>query len=333
MFSQKQLTKSVIKIDDASLSYITLAKNDQGFFVSQHETIELPEGIIVRGEILKADVFFNILKKTASTFENKNIDILLSHEYFLCADGVLDTSSKDVPLKKRVQDYFKNTANSESWHKTHVCEFSTHTIRNKENVLFKCLPKDIQKSYVHVCKRAGFKVSSISSDILAFDHLLSDERTSLIHVGAQTTRVAEFKSGMYMSHKTFEVSYHQFIKDIEKHLNISLMEARSILDQHGLLRSHREEKVYTRLLRSMSPLIDFLSKRKIKDALAIRVVFDEKPIPGFVDYVLKALKIDTAELDILYTNEYAFQDILSLHRDESYQYQSLIAQALKFWKK
>jgi len=331
MFSQKKITKSVIKIDDAELSYVTLAKNNQGFFVQQHETIELPEGVIVRGEILKADMFLAMLKKIAKNLDNKKIDILLSHEYFLCVDAVIDNSSQGLSVKKRIQGYFKNTKDSQSWHTTHAYEFSLHTINNRENILFKCLPTDIQKSYDQICKQAGLKVASMSSDILAFDHLLMNERVSLIHVGAETTRVVEFKSGMFVSNKKFQVSYNQFVQDIEKNLNVSSEQSRAILDQYGLLRSHKEEKVYTRLLRSISPLVDFLSKKKIKASLLIRVVFDEKPIPGFVDYLAKALRVDTAELDVIYTNKYVFQDILSLHRDESYHYQSLIAQALKSW--
>lgn len=333
MFSKKHLIKSVIMVTDDSLSYATLAKNKLGFFVQQHETVELPKGIIVRGEILKADLLFNIFKKIAGTISNKSIDILLGHDYFLCSDGVLPKKQKETSLKERVQEYFKNTAESEPWHKTHICEFSTHTVQGKEKVLFKCLPKDIQKSYIHIAKRAGFKVSSMSSDILAFDHLLDGDRTIGIFVSDENVRIADFKSNMFTSHKKFQVSYNQFTQDIVKLLNISKEDARDILDQHGLLRSHKDEKVYTRLTRSISPLIDFLSKRKTKESISIKVIFDENPIPGFADFLIKALRIKTSELDVLYTDKYTFQDILSLHRDESYQYSAHIAQALKFWKK
>lgn len=334
MFSRKELTtKSTIAITDESISYVTLAKDNNGFFIKEYETVTIPEGVIQDGEILKADILFQMLKKIARLVSNKNIDIVLPHKYFLCADGTLDDTDKKDSLKKRVQRYFKTTAMNEPWHKTHICEFSTYTLQGREKVLFKCLPKDIQKSYVHVCKRAGFQISSLTSDILAFDDFLSDEGSILVFVSNNYTRVAEFKSGMFVSSKTFQVSYQQFIQDIQKYINTSSKEAGLILKKHGLLRSHKDEKVYTRLSRSMSPLIEYLSKRKLKESVSLYVVFEEQPILGFYDYLFQSLRITTIELDIFNTPKYIFHDILSLHKNESYRYQPIIAQALKNWKK
>ena len=333
MFSRKHTTKTVIQVTDTHLTYITLNYSKQGFFISKNETVELPEGTILRGEILKADLLYRILKKLAQHIENTSVDIVLSHDYFLCAEGDLDTSSSHKTLKKRVADYFKNESKKESWHRTHVCEFSYHEVQGREKLLFKCLPKDVQQSYIHVFQKAGMKIQSLSSDILAFDHVLPYPRASLIVVGQDTIRVAEFKQGMYVSHKTFQVSYHQCIQDIMNTLTISETAAQKILRQYGILRAHKDEKVYRRLLKSFSPLLEFLSARKIKETSSMFVSFFDVPIKGLVDTLQKTLSIEVQELDVLATDHYTFQDILALHRDESYQYQALIAQALKHWRK
>jgi Tfp pilus assembly PilM family ATPase len=343
MFSPKIITKSVIRINDEYISYLTVSKNEHGFFIDNYESIEIPEGIIVKGEILKADILYTLLKKIKSQIKNNHVDILLPHDYFLCSDAFLGKETEHKDIKKRIKEYFKNKTNTEPWHTTHVCEFSTHEVRGKEKVLFKCLPKDIQKSYVHVCKKSGFKINSISSDILAFDHFFKNERTLLVHVEEEHIRVAEFKSGMYVSHKTFQASYKQFTQEIMNQVKVPYSKARSIIGEYGFLRDHKEEKVYTRLVRSLSPLIDFISKSqneflkikgsstKTKESVVVKVVFGDIHIPGFVDMISQSTRGDISEFDIVYNGTYTFQDVLTLHRKDSYQYQSHIAQALKNW--
>lgn len=332
MFSQKQPTsKTVICITDSTVSYLTLKKNQHGFFVDAHQEVALVEGAIVRGEILMADFLYKILKKISSRIENKNIDIILAHEYFLCQDADLSGISEKQALKKRVTQYLKELSDKYAWQKTHVCEFSYHNYNKKQNVLFTCLPRDIHSSYTHILQKAGFNVQSIGSDILAFDHVVPKDRTSLITISDDGVRMAEFKNGIFSSYKKFQVSYNILTQDIAKSLNIDELAARKILEEYGVLRAHKDEKVYKRLMRSLSPLLEFLSKRKIKDRSYLRIVFNHLPIPGVVDILKKTIHSDVAELDILRTEKYSFQDILSLHRDESYAYQAHIAQALKSW--
>lgn len=331
MSQRKTTPHTVIHVTDDVLSYVTLDRNAHGFFIVDHEYIELPKETIVRGEILKADLLGQILKKMRANIPNATIDVLLPHEYFLCDMANLKKTSSRVSLKKRVLAHLKDS--HLPWRTTHVCEFRTHTTGDKDTIVFVCLPAEVQKSYTHVLERSGFVVRSISSDILAFGHLVGTERTSLVVVGRDAIRIAEFKDGVYVSHKTFQASYNQCIESIKSVLKISHDDAQRIFDKYGLLRAHKDEHVYRRLVRSMSPVVDFMSQRKIKGASQVRVVFLDTPILGFIDWLVKTLNVHVTELDVLKTNIFTFQDVLTLHRDESYQYQSLIAQALARYKK
>jgi len=84
MFSAKHPTKSVIKIDDTSVSYVTLGKDKQGFFVKQHELIILPEDTIHDGEILRVNILISVLKKIAKNINHRDIDLVLPHGLFSC---------------------------------------------------------------------------------------------------------------------------------------------------------------------------------------------------------------------------------------------------------
>jgi hypothetical protein len=256
----------------------------------------------------------------------------MAHSFFYYAHDDLEASSKKVPLKKRIQKYFKNKKKKEDWHDTHVCEFSLHTRHDRETFFLNCLPTNIQSSHTHVFKKAGFNIMTFNSSMLSFDHFCNHEKDLLIFIAKDTMRVLEFISGMYVSRKTFSASYLQFIQDIQKHLNIDSDAAKDILMQHGLLRSHKDQKVYKQLIRSLSPLVKFMTQRKAKRGEHISVVFEDYQIPGFIDLIKKNFKVPVSHLDVLNNESYPFQEILSIHKNETYPYQAHIAQALKNWR-
>lgn len=323
--------KSVISIADHSLSYLTLEKKPDGFSIIDHEIIELPEGIVSEGHILKADVLYKILKKIADKIKNKNIDLILDQELFVFSRTILDENSKKQSLKKRIKTYFKNHPEKQSWQDTHVCEFSLHPSAEKEHVLFTCLPVELQSGYTHIFKKAGFSIGSFAPSLKALGHFCTAEKELLVHIDKNAIRVIEYMQGMYVSHKTFASSYPQFIKDILKNITLSEDHAKNILAEHGFLRSHKDEKVYKQLIRSLSPLIQFMTQKKAKRFNQISVIFADYPLPGFTDLLQKNFNVPTRHLDILTTEKYSFQEVLSLHKNETYPYQISIAQALQHW--
>ncbi len=84
----------------------------------------------------------------------------------------------------------------------------------------------------------------------------------------------------------------------------------------------------------MGPLVNFLGQKKNAQLRPrLLVAFGDFPIPGFLDICTKTFKGQVREFDVLNQSGYQFHEVLSLHRDKSYRYQSLIAQALKKWQK
>ena len=329
MLSRTSKHTNVIYITDDTLSYLTLSTSPRGFFISAHDTVELPMGTIKSGEILRADLFTKILKKLSRHLNGTHVDILLPHEYFLCTDAVLETSSKKQSLRKRVQKYLDTSGRNLSWRSTHVCECNPYPTLHHDRVLFTGLPKHIHSMYTHCAREARLTIDSFNSDLLAFAHLLEGNRVSVVNVTRNTIRVAEFDHGMYVNHKTFEASYQGLVTDIQDMLNVSTAEGHTILQKYGVLRAHKDERVYKKLLRSLSPLIEFLTKRKIKRDASVTVIFTYKPLLGFVDLLKSRIRSDIRECDIVYTDHATFQDVLTIHRSDVYAYQPLIAQALK----
>lgn len=332
--AQKKTNKTVIAMSDTSLSYITLQKNAEGYDVVDYAETSLPKGVVERGEILKAEFLTKALEKIKQKISYPVVDVIIPHEYFTCKNIPLVKTQKKLSLKDRVLHYFTQQDSSEEWQQTHVCEFSETSANGKDDTaLLRCLPQDMYRSYDYVLTQAGLTMQAISSEILTYDHVILGDRVLLISLQEKYCLVAEFKNGIYTSLKKFQVSYDQFKQDIKRNVSIGELEAEKILKKYGILRTHKDEKVYRRLLQSMSPLLDYISKRKTSDQYTIWVTFNEKPIAGFVDIIAQASGAESQELDIIKTEYYPFTDVLSLHRNESYRFAPLIAQALKMWKK
>lgn len=337
MFSRKKVdTKTVLKISDTSVSFVTLKKNEGGFFVHHYEDVALVPGTIVRGEILRAEFLSKILKKIASTLDDTRVDVILPHEYFLLSQGFLSENTKKQKAEKRIKAYVADNKQSEPWHSDHVCEFEIFESKDTDKVEFTCLPKDIHHAYTHVLSKAGFQTVTLSSDILCFSHIFNTDRSALISLSHDNTRVVEFKEGRYMSHKTFEVSYQSVYKDIISHLKAPRQKAIDIAREYGFLRAHKDEKLFRQLIKSASPMLDFLHKKKTSakkksssGTNQMHVIFNDQPLPGFADMIAQKINIPVNHVDVLKNPRYIFQDVLSLHRNDSYQYQAHIAQALK----
>ena len=341
-----QKGKTVIALYDDGIKYLSLKKNNYGFYVENYDSTKLEKGIIENGEVLKADFLKKILLKVAKKIDTKSIDLILPHDYFLFD---LHTVKKDgkKKFKKLFKKYIKENIGKISWAKTHSYEYDVFEGEKETKVLFRALTRDAYSSYEHVFKKSGLKINSIQSDIVSFSYLFpNDQRVSQIFVGKNQTYVLEYRNGIYISDKKFDVSYNQFLKDIKKNINVSDIQTEKIFSQYGVLKTHKDAKVLARMERSLSPLFNFLKKSqgesrlrgksnelKVKQKNSVFVHFEYTPIKGLSNRIKKLLKNDVYDMCILeLKGDYTFQDVLSLHKKDSYQYESLIARALLLMK-
>jgi hypothetical protein len=118
-----------------------------------------------------------------------------------------------------------------------------------------------------------------------------------------------------------------------KNASITPEQALKILKKYGVLRTHKDEQVYTRIHRSLDSLLDYFKKKKTTSKSNISLIYSALPIQGFADELSYSATQKVRDFNIFDIKEYSFTEILSLPKKDSYYYQSHIAQALRFWKK
>ncbi len=312
----------VISLHDTSIKYILLAKNEYGFYIDRYDHASIEEGVIKNGEILQAEFLVKILKKIKKDVGFSMLNLILPHSYFLFdIHQITITHKKESKIKKSIKKYLKEHTQDISWLVSHAYEYNIFGDTEKKSVLFRALPQEIYRSYEYVFKKAGFTLQSIQSELLSFTPFFIDhKRVSQIFVDDFDTYVLEYKNGVFVSDKRFGFSYHQCIQDIEKNVHIERAKAQEILDKYGVLQTHPDTKVLRRLERSMSQLFDFFRGRKIREEHAVFVHFSHRPIKGLSDRLRKLLRTPIFDLSVLDSPKFSFQDVLSIHKKESYDY-------------
>ena len=337
--SKKNFVQVSIYIDDSIIRYLVLNKDENGFFVEHHDEAFLPQGVIVKGEILKAQVLLGILKKIQEKVTKKltemskpQYSLLLKNDYFLNTQLELPGYSGGKNLTKQLKKFLSKHREDYSWFKDH--NYRSHFDKETSKVYIQALPIEVYKSYQMLLTQAGMDPVSIYSDLYATEYLLDTQETAVVVViGEDVSRVVEYRNNHYLSDQKFQVSYQKFTSDIIKNLGIKEDEARDIVRTYGVSRAHRDQKVYQHIMRSITPLVDFLRKRKTITQTPVCLWYLDTPVLGMADLLQKRLKTQVHKIDPLRHDTYFFHDIISLHRDDSHRYSLLLAHAAVTFQK
>lgn len=324
----------VIAITNSDIRYVIVDKDSDGFFVVHHEEAELPEGIIEKGEILRAEALSSILKKVNGNImthlpaKKKAVySLLLPHHYFR-----FETLSLQDPLpQKNTQQYLAQYLNDNSetypWVTNHT--YSFHYNEEDQEVYIEALNSDMYTSYETLLTTSGYKDVAITSNTTACGFLLSHHKTAqMVLFGEESSYLIGYRNGYRVSSQKFEISYRRFVAEIVKGLSIDKERARKIIREYGVSRAHKDERVYTQLMRSLTPLLDILRKKKTSAKYPLYVWYLDTPIVAMEEVIEKRVNINVTELNPFALPGYSFHEVLTLHKQESYRYSLLVAHAL-----
>ncbi len=330
---KKDRVQTTLFLRDDLVAYVSVAKDAEGFFISDYDRAELEPGVIERGEILKADFLQKILFKIRKKIGTKDIHLILPHEHFgFDTHSFKRESKKDV--SKQVQNYLKKNKSKISWAKTHGYEYDVLFDEKNIRLLFRTLPHEMHETYRYLFEKAGFHILSIQSQHLALRTLLPQKGfVSQLSVGVEKSYLINYKDGLYQDEKVFDFSYQGLLSSIQKYVSVSQTEAESILQKYGVLQIHPEPKVYSALQRKLDPILSLLKKKKKKDQRQLFVHEINFQIPGLSLLLGRVLPFSVREFSFHENPEYPFHEVLSLHKKESYFYEPLIAHSLSFFEK
>lgn len=335
MFRSKKREVPVrVAITDTSITYLTLDRDNQGFFVVSYGSLPLDEGTVVKGEVCKAKSFVTTLKQVVSLV-TKNLPertspqytLLLPHENFLHTHVSFPYDVEEKNLSRNFKSFLLEHDDRYPWVRTHyyLSSFDDST----DGVYVRALDKERYGSYYLLAHEAGIGRVSIESVLHGITSFLPQkERCSVILFEEEVSRILEYERGYYLRERKFQVSYRHLAQAIAKHIQVERSEGQQILDTYGVSRAHKDPKVFSQMMRSVSPLLDFLRKKKSVSQTFTYIWYLGTPLAGMADLLEKRLGGNVIELDI-FNSPYQFHEVLSLPREESNKYALLIASAVE----
>lgn len=256
-----------LDISDRTIKYLRFLQVKDKIRFDLFGEIEIPEGIIINGEIQKEADLVKIFsgwlaregRKTRSSFmvvslpEEKSYVRLLQLPKIKREDirGAIRweiEANIPVPIDELIYDY-EIIEQSVAWNEDHI------------DVLVTAFPKKIVESYVRVLKSAGIRISAMELESQAIIRAVRRRHAdnlvrAVADVGRNKIGLTIISAGAIVFTTTVDLGGNTFDTNISRALDISLEEAVKIKMEIGLKKTAYEGKIWGALAPALSVFAD-----------------------------------------------------------------------------
>jgi len=316
-----------ISISDTAFRYVVVDRDQNGFFVPAYGETFLEEGIVVKGEIIKASALLDVITSFKKNLPDSSVSIyslVLPHQYFIHDSFLVAGVSSQKQKNSAIQQYLGDNIQQYPWAENHSCLYQTD---EHDMVYVEALPHERYQSYITLLSSCGIDNVEVHSDISAVSVMVKDSPSVVIKIDNEKSYVFEINNGFVESKKTFELSYQSLVSDVVKFLGVDLDFARKVVRKYGVSRAHQEPKVYQRIVRSVSPLLDYLKVNKSTRKKKIYLWFSHEPLVGMKDVLTKQMHTEINVISPVHNEIALYHEVLDIHMDDTYRYSALLLTA------
>jgi len=336
-----------LDISDRKVRFLELKKSKNGLIISRFDEVDIPEGVIVSGELKKPDE----LKKILKGFRDKNniefVNISLPEEKAYIEKMEVPNVSGDelrnsivfqleeyvpIPSSEAVLDYITLT--------------KSNTVNKGKEVMVYVLPKEVAQTYADIFLGTGIIPSSFEMEAHSLGRSVipkeNTETVMIVDFGRARTGIFIVDSGVPLFTSTVDVGSDMLTKAIEKNFSISPKEAYEIKNKKGLTKNKNDEEFFRAVLPTISILRDEVNKlfiywhthnivkgREDKKIKKIILCGGGSNLKGLTEYLSVSLKTKVTLVDP-WVNVNSYDNYIpELHLNDSLGYSTAIGLALK----
>lgn len=258
-----------IDISDLSMKYIQFRGEDK-LTIPFFGEIEIPEGIVVSGEIKKKEELIKILSSWFSK-ERKHLGSSLvaaglpEEKSFLRVLQLPKVKQEEagnairweieanvpVPLEELIYDY-------------EIIEPLKNSLDHLD-VVITAFPKKIVESYIDVLKHIGLQPLALELESQAIVrstivNLREESAKIIVEIGRNHTGLIIFSGGAIIFTTTFELGGRTFEESIVKNLQVSAEKAISIKKEFGLQKREFKGQLFSALVPPVAALADEIKR-------------------------------------------------------------------------
>lgn len=257
-------------ISDLSVKYLEFVPHGDKISVGHFGELVLPEGLVVKGEIVRVDELANLFKEWVS----KEGSIFRSH-FFTASLPEEKSYLRVIQLPKIKREEVPNAirweieANIPLPLDELVFDYeivgSTEDRLDHLDVAITAFPRSTVESYVHTFESAGLNLFALELESLALvraaaQDLDTQKSIVIVDIGHNRASFALFSGGSVIFTQTNELGGKVFEENIAKSLGVDRAKAALIKKEVGLNKKEYGGKVFSALLPAVSVLLDELRR-------------------------------------------------------------------------
>ncbi len=270
-FFDQKLAVFGLDLSDISLKVAQLKPEGRGLALANYGRQEVPRGVIEGGAIKKVDELANIIKKGVSDVNGLPINT----KY--CVVSLPETESfvRVIQLPKMKSNELKEAVRWELENEIPLpidqVYFDWQIVEpfgvsaDHYDILTGALSRSLVDPYLEVFKEAGlrplvFEIESVATSRALIKDEFVPQPVMIIDIGARRTSFIIFAGRTIHFTASSPISNEYLVKEIAKHLDVSLGRAKELKFEAGFEKDREGEKVFQSLLPSMNELVNQIEK-------------------------------------------------------------------------
>ena len=257
-----------LDLSDLSIKIARLKKEREGIVLAGYGREEIPEGVIVNGEIKSEDSLVSAIQKSLKSIKglslktNQCVVSLPEVEAFVRVIQLPQMKEKELgeAIKWETENYIPFPID-EVYFDWQIVQPIKQTSGHCD-VLVGALNKKLVDSYLAVLKKAGlqplvFEIESIATARALIKDTFSFNPLIIIDIGAKRSSFIIFSGRTIHFTSSLPIANDYFVQEISKHLKISREQAKEMKIQYGL---SREKGIYEALQPAINELVGQIKK-------------------------------------------------------------------------
>ena len=337
-----------VDISDNTIHFVELVDKPEGKILNKFGSCDIPNGVILKGEIQDVKALSNVLKKFKDENNINFVRASLPEEkaylfHTQIPDNVLDKDIRSI-LEFKLEEYVPLSPSNAVFDYDILPKHEKNSNHMDAEVVV--YPKQTIEKYTSVFKEAGLLPLSFEIEAQAIARSVikegDDGTYMIVDFGKTKTGLSVVSDGVLSFTSTLEVQEERMTSAIIKHLSVSEEEADRIKNEDGLIRTKSNKELFTELLGTAESLKDDIEKhyrywKTRTDEKGNRVPPIEKIIicggnsnlAGLPEFLSGALKVKVERANV-WTNTFSFDDFIpEINRFQSLSYATAIGLALR----
>lgn len=335
-----------LDISDGSIRFVELIDYRGKKILNRFGRVDLPENVVLKGNIVDKKKLVEILKKLKSKYDFSfvRISVIENNSYiFKTKIPVMENTDKDS-LKGSLS--FKLEENVPFGPDESIFDFDIIKWGEKNiEVVVSVLPKKIVSQLIDVFDEAGLTLLSLEVEAQAITRSIipyGDDQTFMI-VDFRNTRtgISIVSDGVVQLTSTVDVGGDNLVNAIEKHLGVSKREAQRIKNDRGFVKQDSKDDLFYAMMNSISVLKDEMNKylfywnshkeNSKKNKLVKKIILcgENGVLRGLDDYFSLSMKLNVEKADV-WKNVLSIEDFVpEMTFRESLEYTTAIGLAMR----